>query len=131
MATVAPRLRRPLGPRVRAAVAAELRPLLRIGEDGLARTLLIGLALAQLLDVLTTSVLLGGGRIEANPLSAMVIAGFGLPGLLLMKTMLTLGIGGYAGGFDPPTTRLLLAGAALLSFAAVGWNIAVAGVPPS
>jgi hypothetical protein len=115
---------RPWGIRVRSALAPELEPLRRIAEDSLARTLLVALILAQLLDVLTTAVLLDGHHTEANPLSGMVIAAFGFPGLLLSKSVLTLWIAGYSGASERGTCRLLLGASALLGFAVVAWNMA-------
>ena len=111
-------------------MALELRPLVRIGDDHLARTLLIGLGLAQLLDVFTTAALLGNGRVEANPLSAMLISQLGLPGLLMMKSILTLGVAAYAGSAALGMTRLMLATAAVASFAAVAWNVVAGAAAP-
>lgn len=126
MTTATIAVRRPLSVRVGRALAVELDPVLRVVGDRITRTLAVGLLLAQLLDVLTTTVLLGPAHIEANPLSAAVIGAWGFAGLLAVKGALAVGITLYAAGFERRTTRLLLACATVLSFAVVAWNLAIA-----
>jgi hypothetical protein len=95
--------------------------------DLVAAWLLVGVLVSQLADAASTMLALANNWPEGNPLSAAVIARWGVPGLLTEKVVIATVVAVNMARLRGRTGRALGFLAVLIGFGAVVWNLHVIG----
>jgi hypothetical protein len=104
-----------------------LRDLRALGADPVAVWLGWSVVLGQLADAASTVTALAGSGAEANPLSAAVIGGWGVPGLLVEKAVIAAVVVFNMARLRGRSARALGVLATLIGLLAVVWNLHVIG----
>jgi hypothetical protein len=102
-----------------------IRDLSALAADSLAAWLAVAVAVAQLADAATTVVALANRWPEQNPISAAVIARWGVGGLLGEKVVIATIVVFNMARLRGRSARLLGLLAVLIGLAAVVWNLHV------
>ena len=102
-----------------------IRDLQALATDSLAAWLAAAVAVSQLADAVTTMVALANSWPEQNPISAAVIARWGVAGLLVEKVLIATTVLFNMARLRGRSARLLGLLAVLAGFAAVVWNLHV------
>lgn len=95
--------------------------------DLVATWLLLAVVVSQLADAASTMLALANNWPEGNPLSADVIARWGVPGLLTEKIVIATVVAVNMARLRGRTARALGLLAVLIGFGAVIWNLHVIG----
>jgi hypothetical protein len=95
--------------------------------DMVAAWLVVAVLVAQLADAASTMLALANNWSEGNPLSAAVIARWGVPGLLTEKVVIATVVAVNMARLRGRTGRVLGFLAVLIGFGAVAWNLHVIG----
>ena len=95
--------------------------------DLVAAWLVLAVLVSQLLDAASTMLALANNWPEGNPLSATVIARWGVPGLLTEKVVIATVVAVNMARLRGRTGRALGFLAVLIGFGAVVWNLHVIG----
>jgi hypothetical protein len=104
----------------RAGVAEDFRAL---AADVVAAPIAAAVVLSQLVDALTTLLALSNNSPEGNPISAAVIASWGVPGLLLEKAVVSVVVVFNMARLRGRSSRWLGVLAVLVGLAAAAWNL--------
>jgi hypothetical protein len=102
------------------------RDLRALRADTVTRTLAVAMVLSQLLDVMTTLMDLTNNLAESNPVSAAVIANWGIPGLLMEKFAVCAVVGVNMARLGGRSARCLGGAATVVGLAAAAWNLHLA-----
>ncbi len=102
-----------------------IRDLQVLAANSLAAWLAVAVAVSQLADLATTVVALANNWPEQNPISAAVIARWGMGGLLAEKVVIATTVVFNMARLRGRSARLLGLVAFLVGFAAVAWNLHV------
>jgi len=102
-----------------------IRDLQALAADSLAAWLAVAVAVSQLADASTTVVALANSQPEQNPVSAAVIARWGVGGLLAEKLAIATVVVFNMARLRGRGARILGLLAVLIGFAAVVWNLHV------
>ena len=95
--------------------------------DLVAAWLLVAVLVSQLADATSTMLALANNWPEGNPLSAVVIARWGVPGLLTEKVVIATVVAVNMARLRGRAARALGFLAVLIGFGAVAWNLHVIG----
>ena len=91
--------------------------------DVVAAPIAAAVILSQLVDALTTLLALSNNSPEGNPISAAVIASWGVPGLLIEKAVISVVVVFNMARLRGRSSRWLGVLAILVGFAAAAWNL--------
>ncbi|MGA3185127.1 MAG: DUF5658 family protein [Candidatus Dormibacteria bacterium] len=95
--------------------------------DAIAAWLVVAVVVSQLADAASTMLALANNWPEGNPLSASVIARWGVPGLLTEKVVIATVVVVNMARLRGRTGKVLGFLAVLIGFGAVVWNLHVIG----
>ena len=104
-----------------------VRDFRALTTDLVAAWLLVAVVVSQLADAASTMLALANNWPEGNPLSATVIARWGVPGLLTEKVVIATVVAVNMARLRGRTGRALGFLAVLIGFGAVAWNLHVVG----
>jgi hypothetical protein len=94
-----------------------------LATDLVAAPIAAAVILSQVVDALTTLLALANNSPEGNPISAAVIASWGVPGLLIEKAVISVVVVFNMARLRGRSSRWLGALAVLVGFAAAAWNL--------
>jgi hypothetical protein len=104
-----------------------IRDFRALTADLVAAWLLVAVLVSQLADAASTMLALANNWPEGNPLSAVVIARWGVPGLLTEKVVIATVVAVNMARLRGRAARALGFLAVLIGFGAVVWNLHVIG----
>ena len=104
-----------------------VRDFRALTTDLVAAWLLVAVVVSQLADAASTMLALANNWPEGNPLSATVIARWGVPGLLTEKVVIATVVAVNMARLRGRVARALGFLAVLIGFGAVVWNLHVIG----
>ena len=104
-----------------------VRDFRALTTDLVAAWLLVAVVVSQLADAASTMLALANNWPEGNPLSATVIARWGVPGLLTEKVVIATVVAVNMARLRGRAARALGFLAVLIGFGAVVWNLHVVG----
>ena len=104
-----------------------VRDFRALSTDLVAAWLLVAVVVSQLADAASTMLALANNWPEGNPLSATVIARWGVPGLLTEKVVIASVVAVNMARLRGRAARALGFLAVLIGFGAVAWNLHVIG----
>jgi hypothetical protein len=94
-----------------------------LAADAVAAPIAAAVILSQLVDALTTLFALANNSPEGNPISAAVIASWGVPGLLIEKAVISVVVVFNMARLRGRSSRWLGVLAVVVGFAAAAWNL--------